>query len=175
MVFCLCTPQSNAKSCFSAVTDLARSKILLKGDEVTISGKLRGYVRFHNNKSKYIIGARQAFSDSSGQLRIKEMLHRRDPLVLREWLVMNIKGLGYKEAGHFLRNIGRGENIAILDRHILRDMVRYHVIQRLPNTLTKRNYLDMENRLRGFSKRIGIPMAELDLLFWYRATGEIFK
>ena len=29
--------------------------------------------------------------------------------------------MSYKEASHFLRNIGFGENIAILDRHILKN------------------------------------------------------
>ena len=175
MVFCLCTPQSNAKSCFTAVTDLARSKILLKGDEIDISKKLRGYVRFHNNKSKYIIGARQTFSDDTGKLRIKERLSHQEPLALREWLVRNIKGFGYKEAGHFLRNIGRGNNLAILDRHILKNMIRYGVIHQIPKTLTQKTYLDIEDKLREFSRQINIPMAELDLLFWYKETGEIFK
>jgi N-glycosylase/DNA lyase len=88
---------------------------------------------------------------------------------------VTVQGLGYKEAGHFLRNIGRGDNIAILDRHILRHMIQYRMIQKIPGSLTKRKYLEIENRLRKFSNRIGIPMAELDLLFWYRSTGEIFK
>jgi len=42
-------------------------------------------------------------------------------LCMPEWLVKNLTGLGYKEAGHFLRNIGSGK-IAILDRHILRNL-----------------------------------------------------
>ncbi|GAJ17855.1 unnamed protein product, partial [marine sediment metagenome] len=29
-----------------------------------------------------------------------------DEIKLREWVVKNFKGLGYKEASHFLRNIG---------------------------------------------------------------------
>jgi len=175
MVFCLCTPQSNAKSCFSAVNDLAKSRVLLEGDQSAIGMKLRGHVRFHNNKSKYILRARQVFSDHTGKLRIKEMLHHEEPLALREWLVGNIKGLGYKEAGHFLRNIGRGDNLAILDRHILRSMIRYHIIRQFPKTLTKKKYLDIEEKLRGFSRQICIPIAELDMLFWYQETGEIFK
>lgn len=175
MVFCLCTPQSSAKSCFIAVADLVNSSLLLTGDEIAISRTLRGYVRFHNTKSRYILGARRIFSDRSGKLRIKEVLRHQESLELREWLVRNILGLGYKEAGHFLRNIGRGDNLAILDRHILRNMIRYRVIQQMPITLTRRTYLDMEKKLSAFSNQINIPMAELDLLFWYRETGEIFK
>lgn len=175
MAFCFCTPQSSARSCFSAVDHLARSRILFRGDQAAISKGLRGNVRFHNNKSGYIIGARSMFSDRAGRLRIKEMLHHHDPLALREWLVRNVKGLGYKEAGHFLRNVGMGDNLAILDRHILKNMVKYGVIKEFPKTLSMKSYLDLEDRFRKFSREIGIPMAELDLLFWSQETGEIFK
>jgi len=175
LVFCLCTPQSSAKSCFSAVTRLQQSRLLFKGDETAIGDTLKGYVRFHNTKSRYILGARQAFSDHSGNLNIKAYLDHPDSIFLRNRLAENVKGLGYKESGHFLRNIGRGENLAILDRHILRNMARYHVIQQVPHTLTRKMYLHLEDRLRRFSCRTGIPMADLDLLFWYRETGEIFK
>ena len=175
MAFCFCTPQSSAKSCFSAVDYLAKSRILFRGDQTAISKALRSNVRFHNNKSRYIIEARKTFSDHAGRLRIKDMLHHHDPLVMREWLVKNIRGLGYKEAGHFLRNIGMGDNLAILDRHILRNMVRYGVIREVPKTLTRKTYLELEEKLRQFSRKAGIPMAELDLLFWAQETGEIFK
>lgn len=175
MAFCFCTPQSSARSCFSAVDYLARSGTLLRGDHAAISQRLRGSVRFHNSKSRYIIEARRLFTDHAGRLRIKERLHHHDPLALREWLVKNVKGFGYKEAGHFLRNIGMGDNIAILDRHILRNMVKYKVIKELPSTLTRKRYLELEENFREFSKKVGIPMGELDLLFWSQETGEIFK
>lgn len=38
----------------------------------------------------------------------------KDAKETREWLVGEISGMGYKEAGHFLRNIGMGENKTIL-------------------------------------------------------------
>jgi N-glycosylase/DNA lyase len=175
MVFCLCTPQSSARSSFSAVDYLARSGILTRGDQSAISRVIRGNVRFHNNKSRYIIEARRLFTDQGGRMRIKERLHHHDPLILREWLVKNVKGFGYKEAAHFLRNIGMGDNLAILDRHILKNMVKYGVIKEVPSTLTGKSYLELEEKFRDFSKRTGIPMAELDLLFWSQETGEIFK
>jgi N-glycosylase/DNA lyase len=175
LAFCFCTPQSNAKSCFAAVDYLAKSRELFRGDQQSIVRRLKGRVRFQNNKARYIVEARSLFSDRSGQLRIKERLHHQNPVRLREWLVKNIKGLGYKEASHFLRNIGMGDDIAILDRHILRNMTRYGVIEKTPASLTPKHYLEMEAELRKFSHRIGIPMAELDLLFWSKETGEIFK
>jgi N-glycosylase/DNA lyase len=175
LAFCFCTPQSSARSCFAAVDFLSKSGMLLRGDRETISRHLRGGVRFPENKSGYIVEARRLFTDPLGRLRIKERLHHSDPLVLREWLVKNIRGLGYKEAGHFLRNIGMGDNIAILDRHILRNMARHGIIKDIPASMTRKRYLEIEEKLRRFSRDVGIPMAELDLLFWSMETGEIFK
>jgi N-glycosylase/DNA lyase len=174
MAFCFCTPQSNAKLCFAVVDFLAKSGMLLRANEKKISRYLEG-VRFPENKSRYIVDARRQFTDHLGRLRLKEKLHHHDPLAVREWLVKNVKGLGYKEAGHFLRNIGMGGNLAILDRHILKNMVKYGIIREVPKTLTRKRYLELEERLRKFSRRVGIPMAELDLLFWSQETGEIFK
>jgi N-glycosylase/DNA lyase len=88
--------------------------------------------------------------------------------------VKNVKGLGWKEASHFLRNIGH-RNLAILDRHILRNLKRHGVIKSLPKTLTPKRYLVIEQKFMEFSSTIGITMDELDLLFWSRETGEILK
>src|SRR5438445_231557 len=80
-----------------------------------------------------------------------------------------------KEAIHFLRNIRLGEGFAILDRHILRNLNRLGVIPEIPATITKKRYLEIEEKLRRFAAEIGIPIADLDLLFWSRETGWIFK
>jgi len=93
---------------------------------------------------------------------------------LRLWLVNNVKGLGWKESSHFLRNIGY-RNLAILDRHILRNLKRLGVITKLLKTLNAKKYLQIEKKFKKFSKRIGISMDELDLLFWSMETGKIMK
>ena len=98
----------------------------------------------------------------------------KDAARLRDWLVLNVKGLGWKEASHFLRNIGC-RNLAILDRHILRNLQRHRVIRSLPKTLTKKQYHTIEQKFARFAETVGISMDELDLLFWSRETGEILK
>ncbi len=75
---------------------------------------------------------------------------------------------------HFLRNIGY-RNLAILDRHILKNLVHHGVLLELPKTLTPKKYLDIEQLFQQFAKNIQIPMDALDLLFWSNETGEIFK
>lgn len=172
--FCLLTPQSSAKVCWTAVTALKERSLLLKGSASDLQPHL-SQVRFGESKAKYIVGARALFT-KNGELFLKSQISSfYNPFELREWLVDNVKGLGYKEASHFLRNIGLGEEFAILDRHILRNLNRLGVISEIPVSITKKRYLEMEEKLRRFSTEIGIPMADLDLLFWSRETGWIFK
>jgi N-glycosylase/DNA lyase len=92
---------------------------------------------------------------------------------LRAWLVQNIQGLGYKEASHFLRNIGF-DDYAIIDTHIMDLLARYHIIAP-PKTLTKNRYLVIEKNLRGIATKTRLTLAELDLYLWYMETGNILK
>jgi len=174
LCFCLLTPQSSAKVCWEAVTALKERTMLLKGQPSELEPLLKS-VRFSDSKAKYIVEARDMFSDD-GKLQLKSRISSfYNPFELREWFVENVKGLGYKEASHFLRNIGLGEGFAILDRHILRNLNRLGVIPEIPPTITKKRYLEIEEKLRRFATEIGIPIADLDLLFWSRETGWIFK
>ena len=174
LCFCLLTPQSSAKVCWEAVTALKQKTLLLKGQPPELEPYLRS-VRFSDSKAKYIVEARTMFSND-GKMHLKSRISSfYNPFELREWLVENVKGLGYKEASHFLRNIGLGEGFAILDRHILRNLNQLRVITEIPATITKKRYLEIEERLRRFATEIGIPMADLDLLFWSKETGWIFK
>src|SRR3989339_344214 len=174
--FCLFTPQSKAKSCWEAVTTLKNNKLLFDGKAPQISKHLNK-VRCKNTKARYVVEARERISGLMDLLDGKTPGIRGPEFAVsaREWLVKNIKGIGYKEASHFLRNIGLGEHIAILDRHILKNMKALGVIKEIPAAITPKKYLEMERKLINFSKIIKIPVSHLDLLFWSNETGEIFK
>lgn len=166
LAFCLCTPQSKAKASDKAVRSCADCNLLFVGRAEDIEPILNKFgVRFAKHKSNYIVEARNYFS-KDGVIKIKEKLNTEDIPGLRNWLADNVKGLGMKEASHFLRNIGFGKDVAILDRHVLRSLVKYDVIPEEPVTLTKPKYLEIEQKVREFSKKVNIPMDELDLLFW---------
>ena len=174
LVFCLLTPQSKARICYSTVKKLKEKGLLFSGDEQSIRTWMAG-VRFPNEKTKHVVAARDVFMNGS-VVKIKEKLKLiDDSRELREWLVKNVNGLGYKEASHFLRNIGIGFDLAILDRHIIKNLKEHGVIEEVPKSLTPKKYIEFEKKMKEFSERIGIPMAELDLLFWSMETGEIFK
>jgi len=171
LVFCLLTPQSKAKTCWKAVQRLTRKDMIAQGEPGQVHEELAG-VRFSNRKAEYICLARKTFCERSMRATLAGFA---GPVAAREWLVENIKGLGYKEASHFLRNVGLGEELAILDRHILKNLVLLGVIEEVPNSPTKRIYLEIEKKMMAFSREAGIPMGHLDLLLWYKEAGEVFK
>jgi N-glycosylase/DNA lyase len=174
LVFCILTPMSRGKSCWAAVENMIRKGILSSGDINQIRKQLKG-ARFIYKKSEYIVEARKKFLlDSKSSL--KSIIGKlNDGREAREWLVQNVKGIGYKEASHFLRNIGFEQNLAILDRHILKNLKFIGVIEEVPNSLSRRRYFCIEKRMMEFSKAAQIPMSHLDLVMWYKETGEIFK
>ena len=175
LCFCITTANANALLCDKAIGELKRSGLLLKGRRSHIRPVLKGRVRFHNKKADFIVRARDLFKKGR-RLDIKNKIDAGDVIATRDWLVLNIKGFGYKEASHFLRNIGLGRDIAILDRHILKNLKRHGVISSIPPSVGSRKiYTDIEDKMRRFSARIGIPMDELDLLFWSIQTGFIFR
>ena len=174
LCFCLLTPQSKAKNCDQAIAKLVETKILFKGSETEIKAYLVG-VRFHNNKSRYLVLARKMFT-VNGELQLKQKLNEFKTLVeLRLWLAESVLGMGLKESVHFLRNIGIYNGFAMLDRHILTNLVKHGVLKQLPKTLNKKTYLAIEKKMQKFSDVIGISMEEIDLLFWSEQTGEVFK
>jgi len=175
LCFCILAAQTGARRSDAAIAALREAKLLWSGGPSDLASFLRHRTRFHNHKAAFIVRARERFStDGDGRLSttLGSFASSKDA---RAWLVREVDGLGLKEASHFLRNTGRGEDLAILDRHILRNLIRHGVIRRMPPTLTAKRYLEIESSMERFAHDVGIPMAALDLVFWSRETGEIFK
>ncbi|NQT06328.1 MAG: N-glycosylase/DNA lyase [Candidatus Omnitrophica bacterium] len=173
LCFCLFTPQSKAVSCDKALKRLRKRGLLLKGSGKAVRGELSG-VRFPNNKTAYLLAARKLFKEGKG-IGVTRRIDKNDIIKTREWLVENVKGFGYKEASHFLRNIGLGKDLAILDVHILRNLKKCGVIKEFLTSISRKRYMEIEDKMRAFAKRLDIPLGELDLLFWSMGTGIIFK
>jgi len=165
LLFCLCTPQSKAPVCRAAINKLREKGLLHAAGGKDVSEHIAG-VRFPNNKAGYITKAQTAFP--SIYQRIVE-LHAQ-PLELREWLVKNVKGYGYKEASHFLRNIGLGEQLAILDVHILRELEEMKLIEK-GTKLSPKKYLEIEEKFIGLARKLGLKPAELDIAIWLARSG----
>lgn len=171
-VFCLLTPQSKAREAHKAVGGIMENNYHINGTVENIKGHLKS-VRFYNNKASYIIKNRKYFLSDDFMDRVFD--DSQCSRVIRDFLVKNITGYGYKEASHFLRNIGRGHNIAILDRHILKGLCELGCINEIPSTMNRKKYLDIEENLVKLSKDTGIDVLYLDFVLWYARTNDIFK
>ena len=167
--FCLLTPQSSARVCWRAVNDLRRMNLLFSAPPARLAAALRT-VRFRHTKARRIVENRTRWTVVLRRIRTTP-----DDAQLRDWLAENVRGMGMKEASHFLRNIGRGSSLAILDRHILRRLTELGVIAAVPRTLTPARYREIEALMRSFASNNGLPMDHLDLLLWHKSTGDLFK
>ena len=174
MAFCILTPQSKAKNAWQAITTLVENNLLYEGSAEEIV-KYLNIVRFKNNKSRYLVEFRDLMTED-GKLQPKKILESKgNTFEKRKWILKNVKGMGLKEANHVLRNLGFGEEIAILDRHILRNLQRLNVIEEIPKTLTEKKYYEIEKAMKKYSEYSRIKMDELDLVLWYKEAGEVFK
>ena len=165
LCFCILTANFNAEKSIKIQEKIDDGFLTLPEEKLAEELKKLGH-RFPKTRAKYIIEARKHLP------YLKDILNREENS-LREWLVKNVKGLGYKEASHFLRNIGY-ESFAILDFHIL-DVLSKHEIIKKPKTLSRKKYLEIEEILRNIASKLNLTLAELDLYLWYIETGKILK
>ncbi|MDH4161393.1 MAG: N-glycosylase/DNA lyase [Nitrospirota bacterium] len=175
LCFCILTAGSSARMGMKTIAALR--DLLQTGSEEELqerAGKNR--VRFWRVRPSYIYQTREYLRQHCG-LRLRELLVSfEDPQERRDFFAGNraIKGLGYKETSHFLRNIGFG-GYAILDKHIVNSLRELGVIGKQLKPTTRKGYLSIENKMRRFAEEIEIDMDHLDLLLWSRKTGEILK
>lgn len=175
IAFCILTPQSKAKNAWEAITELNKNKLIFKGSADDFK-EILNIVRFKNKKSEYLVMLREFFTDDKGKINVREKLGNMDDIIeKRNWLVKNIKGIGLKEGSHILRNIGFGDKVTILDRHILKNLFKLNVIEEIPKSMTEKKYIEIENKMIKFCKEIKIPLDAMDIILWYNETGEIFK
>ncbi|MDJ0269835.1 MAG: N-glycosylase/DNA lyase [Aigarchaeota archaeon] len=171
LCFCICTPQTRARAADRAITHLKETGLLRNGGEEEISRALReAGVRFHRTKAHNIILAREKI----GEIRKIILNNPLNAYEARELLVSSIRGLGMKEASHFLRNIGYSK-LAIIDRHILRNLLELGAIREIPRSISKKRYLELESIFMKTAHKLGIPSDSLDLVMWSLKTGEVFK
>ena len=141
--FCILTPQSKAINAWKAITTLRDNGLLFSGSADEIVEYLN-IVRFKNNKARYLVELREKMKNEKGEFITKDFFSDfKDVTLAREWIVKNIKGMAFKEASHFLRNVGFGKEIAILDRHILKNLVKLEVIDEVPKSITPKLYLEI--------------------------------
>lgn len=175
LVFCLCTPQTNAHKGWNAATTIMSDELYRTIDIEAVL--FMSGVRFHKTKAVRIKKALDRFpTESSLSEHLAKLQARgRTTIEFRNLLAKSIEGFGLKEASHYLRNIGFYDYICILDRHIMRRLADHGVIENPKIKLGKKAYLEIEQKMIDFSIKNKIRPGELDLIFWWQSKGEIFR
>src|SRR4030042_5431049 len=166
LCFCLLTANFNTEKSIKIQKNIGEYFLTDSKEELIEKLKKFGH-RFPNARAEYIHKAKNCKD------KLKEVVYFHDKKQIREWIVNNVKGIGYKESSHFLRNIGC-DDYAIIYFHIIDLLVKYRLIKR-PKTITKNKYLEIEKILKTIAKKTNLTLAELDLYLWYIETGKILK
>jgi N-glycosylase/DNA lyase len=173
LCFCLCTPQSKAEHAAAVIAKLKSQNFQQYGNDPTaVLRNQQHYIRFHHTKAARLLAMREQWDDIMSIIDASAYCCSSEEK--RDWLVEHVNGLSYKEASHFLRNIGY-RNLPILDRHILKHLVRWGVFDAIPSIAGRKRYLAVGQEFRRFADTIEIPMDELDLFFWASETGIVLK
>ena len=176
LVFCIFTAGASARMGFRAVE--AVRPLLFDGEREAMTRALKnaGAHRFPVERPGYIVITRSYLREHCDMGLRQKLQSFADPIARRDWLAREkqIKGLGYKEASHFLRNIGfRGH--AILDKHVMGCLMDLKVVETSKPPATRARYLETEEKLKAFARKIRIDFDELDLVLWSMKAGEVLK
>ncbi len=176
LCYCVMTANGSAEAALNAQNLLEKNNYWKNGN----IGNCLSKVRFAAKKGIFISSNRKNIQQDNFSLNgiLKQSEFEAREFIIKDKSLENnshFKGLGYKEASHFLRNVGFGNSLAILDRHILKNLFNHKVIAEIPKSLTRNRYLEIEQKMKEFSGKKGIPLSHLDLLFWSRETGKIMK
>ncbi|MFP4111717.1 MAG: N-glycosylase/DNA lyase [Candidatus Woesearchaeota archaeon] len=171
LCFCLLTANSKARTAIKIQDELGAKGFCNLDENGIRQCIIDNKHRFHNNKTKFILDARKHLDIKT---RIQNLVDEYSTYWAREWLVENIKGMGYKEASHFLRNVGYTD-LAILDRHIINLMIENNLLKEKPKTLNKKSYPEIEKKLDVLANELKMNHAELDLYMWFMKGGDVLK
>lgn len=176
LVYCIFTAGASARMGLKSVA--AVRPLLRDGgrEEMTQALTQAGAHRFPVARPGYIVVARNYLREQCPSGLRERLGNFSSALERRDWLAQEkqIKGLGYKEASHFLRNIGL-KGHAILDKHVLRCLTDLNVVEIPKPPTTRARYLATEDKLRAVAQDLKIDFDELDLVLWSMKTGEVLK
>jgi N-glycosylase/DNA lyase len=176
LVFCIFTAGASARMGFRAIEAIRPLLMDGKREDMTLALQGAGAHRFPVERPGYIVVTRSFLQTDCDMALRKKLQSFADPVERRDWLAQEkqVKGLGYKESSHFLRNIGLG-GYAILDKHVMNCLMDLKVVETPKPPGNRTRYLETEERLRLFARDIGIDFDELDLVLWSMKTGEVLK
>lgn len=142
---------------------------LVDGEEDELLGRIGAIHKYAENASRYIVFTREYLKKEHGFLLRSLVSSFEDGVERRDFFAKNpgIKGLGYMQASHFLRNLGFS-GYAILDRNNLASLSELGIIGETKYPLTRKRYLETESLMMEAAHKLGVSLDEFDLLLWSR-------
>jgi N-glycosylase/DNA lyase len=181
LTFVLLTSRTDAEKAWEAANKLERSDLLLSGGTEDIGTILdeKG-VQYPEKKAEFVVENREKLSqptlvDPEKKLKISNRIDKEDLDSSRRWFAENLKGIGWKGASHFLRNIGYGNGFAIISGHIAGQLYELELKENPGPVDDEEEYLELEQRLQKLSEDLGIDIKALDLVLWSMKTGKVFR
>jgi N-glycosylase/DNA lyase len=137
-------------------------------------GTLRKY-RFPRIRAKNIVDA--AIIIQREKIIFKQHFQEeKNEKKQRLFIIETIPGVGYKQATHFLRNIGYSNSLAIIDTHILSFLSEVHVNNSLiQQTFSPKTYEDYEELFLNLSKNLNLEPALFDYAIWAYMKRKVKK
>jgi len=169
LCFCLMTANFSAQGGIKIQNEISDGFLHFSEEKLAKRLSELGH-RFPNARAKFVILARPHKNNLK-----KNLQKLKTENEMRGWIVKNVKGIGMKEASHFLRNVGY-KNIAIIDFHIIDLLAKNNLIEKPKNkSLNSKKYFEIENILKKISQKTNLSLGELDLYLWYEETGKVLK
>ncbi len=166
LCYCFLTANTSADLGIKMQKELGIVPFIEDSAEILTEKLKKAHYRFYNTRGRFITENRWIIPE------LPVLLNHPDPWVVREFLVENVRGIGYKEASHFLRNTGVFE-FAILDKHIIRMIDESFA--KSGKAMNRKLYMKYEKDILLLSEEFGLKPGILDLYMWKMATGKLIK
>jgi len=194
-VKCILSSRTDWDRVVAVVKEMEQDRLLYGGNATQLLGPVRrigGMVK-HKDRAEWIVEDRELFpvvfwlidSVRKGEIALRaeglgpeDIFEKRDLQSFRSLLqergvtqealrtaVKTLKGASDKQASHFLTSLGF-EGYAIIDIYILNKLAEFGVIEEKPKNLNSSRYHAIEQRIKEWCDRVGIPMHLLDMLWW---------
>lgn len=194
-VKCILSSRTDWDRVVAVVKEMEQDRLLYGGNATQLLGPVRrigGMVK-HKDRAEWIVEDRELFpvvfwlidSVRKGEIALRaeglgpeDIFEKRDLQSFRSLLqergvtqealrtaVKTLKGASDKQASHFLTSLGF-EGYAIIDIYILNKLAEFGVVEEKPKNLNSRRYHAIEQRIKKWCDRVGIPMHLLDMLWW---------
>lgn len=177
--FCVLVPGGRATRTKQAVDILRGMDFLNKtnygGDfsmNIYLKGQIGHLIRFPQQKIDRLLYLKAMWPTFS-QWLFQAIEYKISAVKVRENIVANLEGFGYKAASHALRNLGY-TNLAVIDVHILK-YAKYWLpfageTTKYPGT--KKRYIYMEECFRRWSQtHFKLDPCILDWFIWSKESG----